>query len=360
MPFADPDRAERRAFLAAASAILAAFAWFILRPLAGPLLFAILTAVIAYPLHQRIERRARGFRVLAGMISILLLTLVVALPAFGLGALFWVQAREVIAELLGEDSARSRLTELAHQATTWASDLVAATVGNAIDVPGLVQAGARQAGAALYERVPDLVSLAGRVAIGAFLYYFVLFVLLIRGPEIVNLAIELLPIGESRSRRILKRLEGTIKGVFLGSIATAFVQGIVATVGFWLLGFENQVVWGVLVAFAGLIPMVGTGLILIPATLYFAFTGQGSTALALAVITLIVGTVDNLIKPLLIHEHAAVHPLLVFVALFGGLRTFGGLGLLYGPLLIACLTEMVRIYRAEFSRRPLEPAGGRD
>ncbi len=352
MPFSDPESVERRAFLAAAAAVVVAFVWFVLRPLAAPLVFAILTAVIANPMHRRISQWVGGRRVPAALLSVVALTLLVVLPAAGLAALFAVQAQEVVADLVGEEAARDRLVGLANQYVDWAAHLAEAAVGDAIDVRALLQESLRKVGTGLYALLPNLVGGAGKFAFGVLLLYLVLFVLLLRGPELLELLIQTLPIGESRSRRILRRLEETIKGVFLGSMATAVIQGTIAGLGFWVLGFENQLVWAALVAGAGLIPMVGTALILVPATLYLAATGQNGAALAMALIALVVGTVDNLVKPLLIHDRAEVHPLLVFIGIFGGLSTLGGMGLIYGPLLVACLTEMVRIYRLEFSRKP--------
>ncbi len=350
MPFADPDRAERRAFLTAAVVVVLACAWFVLRPLAAPLVLAALTAVVAQPLHRRVERLMPHRRVLTACATLVLLTAVVGLPAFGLGMLFLVQAREVMAQLLGEESSRSRLVDQAQLYVQWGADFASAILGRAVDVEALWRDTVEKLGRAAGSRIPDLLGLVGKLAFGALLFYLVLFVMFLRGREAVATLIELLPIGESRSRRVLSRLESTVQGVFLGSLATAVLQGTLATLAFWLLGFDNQVVWGVLVAAAGLVPLVGTGLILVPATVFMFLTDHTGTGIARLVVTAVVGTVDPLGPPLVIHERAAVHPLLVFIGLFGGLSTLGGMGLLYGPLLVACLTEMVRIYRAEFSR----------
>ncbi len=348
MRASETERIERRAFLSATTLILAACAWFVLRPILAPVVLAMLTATIVYPLHRRIVQLLGGRRVLAASASTVLLTLVVMAPAFGLVTLFLVQVREVIAQLLGEEAQRSRLVAVAQQYLDWFSQATRSLTGDTLDFEALGHETLRRLGTSLYERIPALFGQAGRVAVGTLLLYVVLFTLLVRGPELVDRLANLLPIGRQRSRRILSRLEGTIKGVFLGSLATALVQGTVATIGFWLLGFENQLVWGVLIAATGIIPVVGTGLIWAPAALYLALTDQSGAALAMLAIGAVVSTVDNLIKPLLIHEQAEVHPALVFIGLFGGLATLGGMGLLYGPLLVACLTEMIRIYRDDF------------
>ncbi|MFN7962756.1 MAG: AI-2E family transporter [Thermoanaerobaculia bacterium] len=359
---ADPARFERRAFLGFAAAILLAFAWLVVRPLLAPILLAVLSAVIVQPLHQRLERHL-GRRAITSLLTTVILTLLVALPLGGIVLLFLVQAREVLAEYLGEEANRGRIVELLHQLTNWASTSAKAVLGDSFNLQELFQATLRRIGTTLYERLPDVVGLGGRLLLGALLLYVVLFMLLLRGRELVDLLVELSPLGDRHTRRILGRLEDTINGVFLGSLATALAQGSIGAVGFWLLGFQNVLVLGVLIAGAGLVPVVGTALVWLPAALALFLGGQTGAALGMLVIGAIVGTVDNFVKPILIHGRAEVHPVLVFVGLLGGLRSLGGMGLVYGPLLVACLTEMVRIYRDDFGRpaapTPEPEAGGR-
>jgi predicted PurR-regulated permease PerM len=352
LPVPDPARLERRAFLAAISAIVLAFAWFILRPLAAPLVLALLTAVIAYPLHARVERFFRGRSVLAALTTLLLLTILFWGPAAGLSTLFFLQAREAAAQMLGQEENRGRLVAAVEHGVDWLSQLAQATVGDAVDVARMSRQAVEKMATALYERIPDLFGQAGRVAFGALLLYLVVFILLVRGRELLDLFVELSPISAEHTRRNRDRQQGTIKGVFLGALATALIQGMIASFGFWLAGFPSHLIWGALLAGAGLIPVFGTGLIWVPATLYLSMIGRTGDALWMLGVGAVVSSVDNLVKPLLIHDRAEVHPPLVFIGLFGGLASFGAMGLLYGPLLVACLTEMVRIYRDDFKPRP--------
>lgn len=360
MPPVNSERIERRAFLTALLIILVAFTWFVLRPLLAPLVLATLTATLAFPFHRRIERRLKGRKILAATVSTVLLTITVLGPAIGLTVLFLVEVQEVIADLLGEEAARSRLAGLAQQYLDWASQLVQSITGQPIDLENLGREALRKLATGLYERLPGFFNGAGRLAIGAVLLYVVLFSLLVRGPRLLDRLVLLLPIGRERSLRILSRIEETTKGVFLGSIATALVQGAVAALCFWVLGFENQLIWGMLTAGAGLLPVVGTALIWGPIALYLLATGHEGSALAMLVMGIVISTIDNLIKPLLITGQSEVPPVLVFIGIFGGLRSMGGMGLLYGPLLVACTTEMVRIYRDDFQLRQKEPLRDRD
>ena len=340
-------RTERTAFLVFFAVVAAVFGWFVLRPFLAPLLLAVLTAVICAPAHRRVERFLGLGTLRAALSSTLLLTALVVVPAVKLGQLFLEQATTVVNELIGPGVTHSRISALMVQWTEWLSDLLRATVGGQVDAGDLRATLLKRAGTAVYEWVPNLFNQAGRLALGLLLFYLVLFYLFYRGDRALAFTVEISPLGESRSRRILRRLEVTVKGVFLGAIATAILQGLVGAVGFWLTGFQNYLVWAALIAVSGLVPVVGTALVWLPAAVYLGLNGQGGAALAMLAVGAVVSTVDNLLRPLIIHGRAAVHPVLVFLAVFGGLTSLGPMGLIYGPLLAACLTEVVRIYREE-------------
>lgn len=354
---ATETRTERAAFLVFAGVIALAVAWLVLRPVLAPLVLAVLVVVVFRPLHRRIERRLGEGSAWSALTSLLVLTVVVGAPLVGLVKLLNTQVSSVLQEVLGEEENRSRLVELARQYLDWLSQLLQPVLGRTLDTGELLQAALGKVGGGLYERLPDLVGGAGRFALGALILYLVVFVLLLRGKALLDALVALLPMGEAHSHRIFERLKRTIRGVFLGAVVTALVQGGVGAVGFWLTGFRNFLIWGILIAAASFVPFVGTGLVWAPAALYLGLTGHLGAMLGMLAVGAVVSTVDNLVKPLLIHEQAEVHPVLVFLGLVGGFRSMGTMGLLYGPLLVACLTEAVRIYRSDFPPRRQPPAG---
>lgn len=356
MPAAE-TRSERTAFLVFAGAVAAAFAWFVLRPVLAPVVLAVLLAVIYQPAHRRVERRLGSGSAWSAAASLLVLTLLVGAPVAGVWRLLSAQVRSVLEEVLGEDENRSRLVELARQAMDGLSQLLQPLTGRDFDTGELLQAALTRIGGGLYEHLPDLVGLAGRFTLGALIFYLVLFVLLLRGRELLATLVALLPLGEAHSLRILERLKRTIQGVFLGAMLTSVVQGAVGAVGFWITGFQNFLVWGALIAAASFIPFVGTGLVWGPAAIYLGLTGHLAAMAGMLAVGALVSTVDNFIKPLLIHEQAEVHPVLVFLGLVGGVSSMGPMGLIYGPLIVACLTEALRIYRSDFLPRHPPPAG---
>lgn len=350
------DRADRTVFFVFAAAVAAAFVWLVVRPLLAPLLLAALAVLIFRPVHHRVERLLGRSTLRSAAASTLLLTTLLGVPGVLLTRLFVVQLRDLATEMLAEGETRSRLAGLLDSTLGGAAKLLETAFGRGVvDPRDLALDALARLGGGLYERLPDLFALGGRLALGTLVAVLAVFYLFLRGRRLVDGLVDLVPMRPGHTRRILERLESTVQGVFLGTLATVAVQGLVGAAGFWLLGFQNAVLWGVLLAAAGLVPLVGTGLVWGPAAIYLATSAQPRAAVAMLVIGAVVSTVDNLLRPLLIHGRSDISPLLVFFGILGGLRTLGPMGLIYGPLLVAMAVETVAIYR---ELRPPSAGGG--
>ncbi|NJL29600.1 MAG: AI-2E family transporter [Thermoanaerobaculia bacterium] len=323
------------------------FFWFVVRPILAPVVLAMLTAVVFYPVHRRVESVLGQATFLSAMVSMTCLAGLIGGPLGGIIVLGVIQANEVAQELLGEQVDRSRLVDFVERALDSVSHLVEPVVGDQIDVRALVRDALQSFGTFLYEHLPDAVGMVGRLTFSFLITCLVLFFLFLRGARVLNLTVELMPITSSYTRQLLYRLEKTIQGVFLGAILTAVFQGTLGCLGFWLTGFENFVIWGALVAGASFIPFVGTGLIWFPAVFYLYMSDHYANALVMLLFGIVISTVDNFLRALFIYDRSTLHPLMIFLALLGGVQTMGPMGLIYGPLLLACLTEMVRIHRGD-------------
>jgi predicted PurR-regulated permease PerM len=346
----------RRSFVLFFGAAALVFTWVVLRPLLAPIVLGVLAAVVFQPVHRQLEARlgGEGSR-RAAVASLLLTNLFVGAPAIGLAILFLVQLRSVLEDFLGQQTntaLTSRLIQIVNQYIDWASLLVGRYVGSTVDLHDSARQAILNLGSALYERLPDIVGYLGGILIAYLVLNIVLFFVFLEGNFVVDLLVELSPLGGDYTRRILRRLEQMIDGVFLGSLLTAAIQGLVGTLGFFVTGFPSFVVWGVLVAGAALIPLIGTALVWGPAVLYLFLTSQWKAGVTLLSFGVVIGTVDNLIRPLLIRTQVPIHPLVIFVAVLGGIQSAGPMGVIYGPLLAAIVVEAVRIYRSDFGSAP--------
>jgi predicted PurR-regulated permease PerM len=166
------------------------------------------------------------------------------------------------------------------------------------------------------------------------------------------------PLGHAATDRILETLRATTAAAVLGGLLVALVQGALAGIGFTLVGLRAPILWGMVTALASLFPFGGAALVWAPAVLIlFATGGEGRAWFLLAWGVLLVSTVDNFLRPFLLRRAGArVHPMLLFFAVISGIGLFGMSGIVFGPLLIALLMTVAKIYREHVAPQ-LAPLG---
>jgi predicted PurR-regulated permease PerM len=140
------------------------------------------------------------------------------------------------------------------------------------------------------------------------------------------------------------------EAMLLGTVLVAVVQGAIVGAGFFLTGLPNPVFWGTVTAFASIIPVLGSGLVWLPAVLILLVQRDyGEAAIMLVMGGGIASNIDNLLRPLVYRHISNIHPMITIVGAFAGIRYFGLIGLLLGPLAIAYLFELLRFYRQDYS-----------
>ena len=150
------------------------------------------------------------------------------------------------------------------------------------------------------------------------------------------------------------RLREILRGVVLGYLMVALIQGVLGGLTFFLFGIPSPFFWGVVMAFLALIPYLGTGLVWIPASAIFFLNGifQNSNVLILKGISLflvglvVISGIDNLLRPKLMGRKAKIHPLVILLGLLGGVFFFGPAGVIIGPLVLSLLILAVEFYAA--------------
>lgn len=158
-----------------------------------------------------------------------------------------------------------------------------------------------------------------------------------------------IPFSTTNTERLRKRFEDVTVSTVVGTGLTATVQGTLVGVAFWYTGLQNGVVWGVITAVFAILPVVGSGMVWVPGAIALALEGRTGAAVGMALWGgILVANVDNLIRPMVFRRWANVHPLITIVGAFGGVRYFGLLGLLVGPLALSYFFELLRMYREEY------------
>jgi len=180
---------------------------------------------------------------------------------------------------------------------------------------------------------------------------------LLQNPEPVWAAARpYIPFSSSNAVRIRQRFRDVTYSTLIGTGAAAMTQGILVGIAFALFGLPNALFWGVVTAVLSILPVVGSGLIWGPGVVALILDQRYGAAIGLAIIgVVVVGNIDNLIRPVVYRRWAKVHPLVTLIGAFAGVRYFGLLGLLIGPLALSYFFELISMYREEYLIETREP-----
>jgi predicted PurR-regulated permease PerM len=168
------------------------------------------------------------------------------------------------------------------------------------------------------------------------------------GKKFGEYLIKLSPMKTDKEIGLFETFRDTGKAVFYGNFISAVVQGILGGIGFAIFGIGSPIFWGAIMVFFSLIPLLGPFVIFIPASIYLFAIGDTTNAIIFLLYNiLIVSSVDNIIKPRIISGKVDVHPLIMILAILGGLSAFGIMGIIYGPLIATLFLAVLKVYLEE-------------
>jgi predicted PurR-regulated permease PerM len=319
-----------------------------------PVFWAAVLATVFFPLQSRYVARLRGRRSLAALATILTIIGLVVVPLFLIGL---AMAREAI-DL--HDQITSGAIDLQvplrflRRITPLASDYL---VKVGIDVDGLVQrlsASAVAISQFIASRALGIGQDVLRITALFFLMLYILFFFLRDGSQLVATLIRLLPLGDVRERQLLAKFSEVSQATIKGTLVVGFVQGAIGAVLFWALGIPAPVFWGTLMAMFSVLPAVGPGLIWLPAAVILLGMGQIVKGIVLiAAGILVIGLVDNVLRPILVGRDTQMPDYLVLLATLGGLAVFGVSGFVIGPVIAAFFIVVWEMFAQEYAERPI-------
>jgi len=332
----------QRVFAVGSLGLLAWLLYLVIQPFLKPLAWAALVAVLLFPLQRRLTTLWGGRENLSAAVLTVLVVLMFVGPLTALAVAFAAQAAQ-LAELVPGWVARAE-DLLTSGSVDWLARLQALVPIEAAELHRWVSTGARQ----LLQRAASAGGSAFLGAVGTILSFtvmlFLLFFFLRDGALIATSALRLVPVREERKGALVRQLTAVTQAVVVGTVLTAIVQGLLLGVGFAIVGLPAPVVFGVLGGVLSVVPFGGTALVWVPGVIALLIAGDYTWGAFLAAWgTLLVSSVDNFLKPLLISGRAEVPTLAVFVGVLGGLSAFGLVGMFVGPVVIALALALARL-----------------
>lgn len=193
-----------------------------------------------------------------------------------------------------------------------------------------------------------------------FIFLYTMFFFLRDGKHLLKKALSYLPLKEADQSRLLDRFLSVTRATIKGSLVVGIVQGSLAGLALHFAGIESAVFWGTIMSIISILPILGPPLIWLPAVIYLAATGQYPQAIGVFLFcSIVVGQIDNILRPILIGHDTQMHELLIFLGTLGGIGLFGVFGFIIGPIIAALFTTVWEIYGETFSEYLTAIKGGK-
>ncbi|MBN1646037.1 AI-2E family transporter [Candidatus Woesearchaeota archaeon] len=307
---------------------------FLLKPFIAYIVLAMIFAYIFRPAYELIENRIRK-KSLAASIVVTIVIFVLVIPTLLITKIIIQQGSTALTKLnqVAENSALEQLNVLGYN----------------INLEGAIHQFVTSAKNFIVEQGPGIISSAADVIIGIFITFFIMFYLLKEWDKFFSEINDLVPLKKKYKIHFFREVEDVTKAVLYGQVLTAIIQGALYGLGFIMAGIPNAFFWTFVMIILCFLPVVGAPIVWIPGAIYLYITGQLAWAIFLLIYSgVFIMQLDNVIKPKLISNKIRIHPAVILLGVLGGLKVFGFVGIILGPLVISLLIVLLRFYVSDF------------
>jgi len=338
--------------------VLAAIAlylcYLIARPFLGPVLIAVMFAIVFYPLHARIQLLFHRPSVAAALSTTLVL-LIVTIPVVLLGISVSEELRAVVQSLREQSGSQGGLSPYLAR---W-GESVLKRLGNYVNLSQLdphaaLLRWAEQASRYLLSLGAAAVTNLLSFVLDTVVVFFSLFFFFREGKSIRQGLLAMLPLYPDQAEKLFAGISETLIANLYGGLAVGAAQGILTGLSFWALGLAAPILWALVTGLASLVPVVGSALVWGPASILLILSGHWVKALILVIWgAAVVGQVDVVVRPYVVSARVKVHTLLVFFTLLGGVEAFGIIGIFVGPVILSITLAVLDMLKTiSFSWQP--------
>lgn len=302
--------------------------------------YIVLAGILTYtlfPIYQFLNQRTRTAGFAAGFVIVLALVVMILPTVYLLS--------ELVDQVQGT-------TLNAPSLTGQLGDYLNSLTNLDVDFQEILRSMLDQARQSIVGLAPNILESISELLLGLFIMFFVMFYGFREGQGFITYLKELLPLEVGLKDSLFHELRTVTQAVLYGQVLTAVIQGGLGGLGLLVCGVPNALFWGAIMMITAFLPLLGTPLIWVPAGVGLMMDGQMTRGIILMVYgATIVMNIDNFLRPRLVSGRSKVHPVLIMIGVLGGLRVFGFIGMLVGPLVLALLVALIKFYEQNYMRR---------
>ena len=332
-----PTSFEDKFFLSLLLLVSLAFLW-LLSPFYGALFWAAVLAILFYPVYARLLRAIPAHHNSAALLTVSLIVVMVILPLTLVGVMLVQEVGLAYRRLQTEELSFTRYLQQIYTALPeWARGLlVRLGLSDIAVVQERLATGLSRASQFLATQALNVGQNTFEVVASFFIMLYLLFFFFRDGAALAARMNRQMPLHANIKRNLAGKFTTVIRATVKGNIAVAMMQGALGGLIFWFLDIHAPVLWGTVMTFLSLVPAVGAALVWLPVAIYFLVTGDIWQGVVLAGFgVLVIGLVDNLMRPLLVGKDTKMPDYVVLLSTIGGMALFGLNGFVIGPVIAA-------------------------
>ncbi|RLB35280.1 MAG: AI-2E family transporter [Deltaproteobacteria bacterium] len=317
------------------------------------IVLALLIASAFYPLYSWIKKLVKGRERSASLIVTILIFLILVVPVGSFVGTLSNEALDFYSRTRSSVSLQ-KIKQAFQGNTVWAERMKKAQemFGVKLNPEAIEQFAAsigKKVGLYLSGQLRAIASNLLSFLIHFFLMMLTIYYILLDGVRLKNYISELLPFPPGQQNLVVNKFREMARAIIVGNGINGIIQGILGGFGFYFFGLGSPFLWGTVIGFMAFLPVIGSSVVFVPATIILALEGKFGLAASYFIYNLCYSSImEYVVKPRLIGKGMRMNPLLVFFGILGGMKLFGILGIIYGPLIITIFLTLAEIYRLEY------------
>jgi predicted PurR-regulated permease PerM len=322
----------------------------LIRPFLTAIFIAALLAVIFAKPYNFLLKKIHSASVSSAMM-LLIVTITIVLPFIFIGGLVFNEVSDILVNSTGGNSTQQsleRILNMVIHAPIFAIVLERSeSYINGPELGNLVKNIANSSFSFVQSAYRGVVN----SIISIFVMFFTLFYFFIDGKRILSKIMDLSPMKNIHEQKLVDEFISMTRATLKGTVVIGFIQGTIGGIAFAIAGVVSPILWTVIMVILGVIPAVGAGLVIFPTAIIMLLLGNIWEGVFLLIVGVFVSSIDNVLRPKLVGSDVQMHSLAVFFATIGGLKLFGIVGFIIGPIIVALMLAMWKIYALEFKQQ---------
>jgi len=324
---------------------------YLLQPFFYPIFWAAVIASIFYPIYKKIQSKIKKER-LSSTIVLFLVILIIILPLTGIASLLVNESFELYNAI---DNNKSQINQTIQETITWTNNnpyLERLNIDEAFWIDKFSEA-TKVVTSYIFTGLKSFTQNSIVFIVMFILMLYSLYFFLKDGEKLLKMVMHLCPLGDDKEKQLYEKFSKTAASTLKGTLVVGSIQGVLGGLMFAIVGIQSAAIWGVLMVALSVLP-IGSGLIWFPAGIIMLITGNIWQGLFLIIFgTIVISTIDNFLRPVLIGKEMKLHPMLILFATLGGLIFFGFTGFVIGPIVASLLVTLWEMYN-EYYKQDLD------